>query len=131
MKASVICVVALLALACVASAQPATRRNATAMDEPMAAAPRRNVTGAVATVRNATAPAVAGARGANRTAAMNETAEPVMAGPKATEPMAAAGANTTANASAKAEPKKSSASVATTGFAAAVAGSVLLLQLVL
>lgn len=96
------------------------------MDEPMAAAPRRNGT---ATVRNATASAVGAVR-ANRTAAANETAKPVMAGPKATEPMAA-GANATGNASAKTEPKKSSASVATTGFAAAVAGSVLLLQLVL
>jgi hypothetical protein len=50
----------------------------------------------------------------------------------ATTGMSAADAPaTTPKASPSPEPKRSSASVATTGFAAAVAGSVLLLQLVL
>lgn len=94
-----------------AAAQPA-RRNATASaDEPMMA-PKRNATTVAGAVRNATATAVGKARNATGAAA-----EPV-AGAKASPSPSPA-------------PKASGASVATTGFAAAVAGSVLLLQLVL
>jgi hypothetical protein len=119
MKTSFVIVALVLALACVATAQP-PRRNAT---EELTPTGRRNATAVAGAVRNATASAVAARR--------NATANGTMAA-NATTGMGAADAPTTApKASPAPEAKKSSASVATTGFAAAVAGSVLLLQLVL
>lgn len=115
MKTSFFVVALVLALACLAAAQPA-KRNATASaaDEPMMA-PKRNATTVAGAVKNATATAVGKARNATGTGAA--AAEPA--------------AGTKASPSPSPAPKASGASVATTGFAAAVAGSVLLLQLVL
>jgi len=132
MKASVFFLVALLALACVASAQPA-KRNTTMLDEPAAAAPRMNRTGAAG--KNATTPKAGAAAGAGAKPAAGAATGPEPVEPKgaaaASSPSPAAGAKDVPAPSPSPAPKKSGAAIATTGFAAAVAGSVVLLQLVL